>query len=189
MQTVWGVVAAILIALGVYFFASGGVGTQSPGSLFVIPNLDSIVGTHTGTTTEPGVVVKSKKISLTAGVERWYTNDARTFSFRLPDGFNAPDLKTGEPGVEGRYGILLHVCGVRNRALYFADIPYRLAVPADTFRQSRLNVDVGFRLAPAQQSRRTVFGGLQIVVRSAVPAAAVEQFVSHCGILSGKIRD
>lgn len=40
-------------------------------------------------------------ITVTPGIERWYTNPKRVFSFRLPDGFYAPDIETGQPGVYG----------------------------------------------------------------------------------------
>lgn len=53
------------------------------------------VGSPGGTTTT------SKKISVTPGVERWYTNPELNFSFKLPDGFSAPDIRTDQAGVHG----------------------------------------------------------------------------------------
>lgn len=49
----------------------------------------------------PLTPASAKKITTTDGVERWYTNDALKFSFRLPDGFYAPDINTKVNGVYG----------------------------------------------------------------------------------------
>ncbi|MBU6310864.1 hypothetical protein KGO06_02950 [Patescibacteria group bacterium] len=35
------------------------------------------------------------------GMERWYTNKARGYSFRLPEGFSAPEIKTETPQISG----------------------------------------------------------------------------------------
>lgn len=95
MHALWGLVAAALIVIGVFIFVSGGEEATTFVNKLVIP--DSLF--KTPDTAVP--VVSQKKISLTPGIERWYTNDARTFSFRLPDDFSAPALDTGVPGVEG----------------------------------------------------------------------------------------
>ena len=95
MNVLWGLVAAALIVIGVFIFVSGGEEATTFVNKLVIP--DSLF--KTPDTAVPAV--SPKKISLTPGIERWYTNDARTFSFRLPDGFSAPALDTGVPGVEG----------------------------------------------------------------------------------------
>jgi hypothetical protein len=42
-----------------------------------------------------------QRIITTPGVERWYTNEKLNFSFRLPDGFSAPEIKTKIPGEHG----------------------------------------------------------------------------------------
>ena len=35
------------------------------------------------------------------GMEQWYTSTARGYSFRLPQGFSAPEIKTQTPGITG----------------------------------------------------------------------------------------
>lgn len=84
--TTLGLAAAALIVGVIYFFAQGGELETPLNPLFVIPT--STPQSTSGLTTTPGV-------------ERFYTNDARTFSFRLPDGFNAPEFDTEMQGVTG----------------------------------------------------------------------------------------
>jgi hypothetical protein len=59
-----------------------------------------------GTSTAPSALSGSSSpasslIKATPGIETWYTNKKLHFSFRIPDGFTAPDIKTGSPNVQG----------------------------------------------------------------------------------------
>lgn len=103
--SVWlGLVAACILAAGAYFFSNGSGGAETDTTSFFIPQVtfDSIRNTDAPQSTKPVVVPgTTATLSVTEGVERWYTNDTRTFSFRLPDGFSAPPMDTGVPGVEG----------------------------------------------------------------------------------------
>lgn len=64
------------------------------------------------------------KILVTEGVERWYTNDSRTFSFRLPDGYLAPEFKTD---IEGVWGV--HVDNGSGSKLRIIVTPIEIGVP------------------------------------------------------------
>lgn len=45
-------------------------------------------------------------VHTTPGIESWYTNDQFHFSFRLPDGFLAPEAKS--VNVEGAQAVIVH---------------------------------------------------------------------------------
>lgn len=101
--SVWvGLVVACIVAATAYFFPQGS-GSGSDTSSFFIPQVtfDAIRNTDAPQGTKPVTPGTTATLLVTEGVERWYTNDARTFSFRLPDGFSAPPMETGVPGVEG----------------------------------------------------------------------------------------
>ena len=67
-----------------------------------LTNIGAVLGGLSGRTSSDSLAIPiSSRLSVTPGVERWYTNDARSFSFRLPDGFSAPDIYTDEPNVSG----------------------------------------------------------------------------------------
>lgn len=95
-----GLVLAIVLT-GAWFFS------RSPGddavAGFTVPR-GSLFGTEraTSTTQAPSGAEKvTDTIRVTPGVERWYTNKGLDFSFRLPDGYSAPEFDTKTPGVVG----------------------------------------------------------------------------------------
>lgn len=94
---------ALLAGAYVYFGNTGGVKTDLPSWVTNIHFSTSTV--PVGTTQKNEVTnatkVVSGRIKTTQGVERWYTHEAPRFSFRLPDGFSAPDIDTGTKGVSG----------------------------------------------------------------------------------------
>ena len=47
---------------------------------------------------EGGTEASSTMLRFTPGVERWYTNETLGFSFRLADGFSAPEPDASVPG-------------------------------------------------------------------------------------------
>ncbi len=44
-------------------------------------------------------------LTTTSGIESWYTNETLKFSFRLPDGFLAPEA---DPGAPGAHAVVVH---------------------------------------------------------------------------------
>lgn len=92
-STLGGLVTAFLVVVGVYLYAS-----DTPQESVSVPTwvqeFRTPGGQGTGTTSA---------LSIAPGVERWYTNDNPRYSFQLPDGYEAPDIDTGEQGVHGVY--------------------------------------------------------------------------------------
>ena len=95
--------AVLCLLLGLYFWHTGrqNAGTEE-GTLKFVP---AVAQTQASTTpvafpkTSEVTPQRTRALTTTPGVERWYTNTALKFSFRLPDGFSAPDGDTGTPGV------------------------------------------------------------------------------------------
>lgn len=88
---VTGGVAIVLVALGFFFFLFH---TTSPRPALLTSDVAS------STIPSANTVTSSPLIHTTPGVETWYTNDTLHFSFRLPDGFMAPEAKTNVSGAQ-----------------------------------------------------------------------------------------
>lgn len=123
MNVLWGLIAAAVIVLGVFFFTTSERTPSNTADTFVIPSAE----------------VQKQKISVTDGVERFYTNDARTFSFRLPDGFSAPSLDTGDAGVEG---MMLEREGYEPLVVLVHQVPPLFTLSAESVRANLLGVTV-----------------------------------------------
>lgn len=90
-----GLVAAGLVVVVVALLFKSGSGTNDTLLQFRIPTFTTATNTPVATS-QP-----QSKITTTSGIERWYTNTTLNFSFRLPDGFSAPDIDTDVAGVYG----------------------------------------------------------------------------------------
>lgn len=126
MQTVVGFVVALMIVAGAFFFFS----TRSTNVLL------EDYGIPTGAVLK---TQQSNKIEITDGVERWYTNDTRTFSFRLPDGFSAPELDIADPGVEG---MMLHMDGYEPLVVLVHQVPPLFALSDQSIRANLPGITV-----------------------------------------------
>ncbi len=84
---VYGVLAALFVVALVWYGVSSRDTATIEAPTFTLPVASSTAPTS--------------RITTTPGVERWYTNEKLTFSFRLPDGFSAPEIETKVPGEHG----------------------------------------------------------------------------------------
>lgn len=166
-----GIIVLCVVGLGIYGFGRTSAGdTAAP--FFSVPSL------FFQSTTTPRVKVEEtqparQKFSVTPGVERFYTNNERTFSFRLPDGFSAPDIQSEEPGVSG---VAVHADGGSQLLVLIYRVP-----TLETLTAESIEVTLGTKLVGVQE------GALGTVVRAlrfSVPESdRVELWAIHTGKL------
>jgi hypothetical protein len=74
------------------------------GALNWRPSTESVEHTS-GNATTTTITAKGLTLTTTEGQEHWYTNKELKFSFRLPDGFMAPEGKTDSPNT---HAVVVH---------------------------------------------------------------------------------
>jgi hypothetical protein len=102
-SAIGGVIAAVLVVVGLYMYAQSSA-THTPEVPAWVREF-SVASTSVGGSgeVEQQSTPVTGMVRITPGVERWYTHDNPRFSFQLPDGYQAPDIETGKPGVHGVY--------------------------------------------------------------------------------------
>lgn len=90
----WVAVGVVMVTLGgVYWFFNYGSDQSATLPAWVSEFQFAPQTTETESALAPGA----------SGVERWYSSKDPQFSFRLPDGYTAPNIDTEVPGVRGVY--------------------------------------------------------------------------------------